>query len=320
MGSPLSNLVRMNVGPLRLPLQLAAAAAMGAAFTYTWCRLRASATCSDGAKVSSPEPLAAEPSPDDGWAVVQRVMDGYVTQDGAVCAAASVAGAWNAAFGFALVDHRGKPNDGNALCARDILDVYEKLLGASRTKLYRNKGNTEAKLSTWCVGNPMLLKALAQAHTRVRNGDTDLRLSARVLLDASDLASPADEDAAWGFLLEHMAMPRVVLLFHTKNHYCLISATRQRADGVREIRTAPKGQVPITPMSWAAACEIIRRSSTYKIIRVEGYSETNPAISLSDAAAEPPGRKRKPKREVPVTWIGGEPADDDTEPPDADPE
>lgn len=250
--------------------------------------------------------------PDDGahaWTAVERVMRGYVKQVGPVCAAAAVAGAWNSAFGFALLDdHAAKPNDGTALCARDVLDLYEAQASGElgRAKLYRNKANTVAKVSTWSIGNPALVRALKNCHSKVRNGATDLRLSVRVLVDARLLKRPGGVDESWACVVRALSQERVVLLMHTKNHYCLISAHREYMDTaagehVREIRLAPKGQVPITPMRWQAACAIMRGSKAYKIFRVEGYSETNPAMALSDDAF---GGGESENDDVPVVWMG----------------
>ncbi|KNC50111.1 uncharacterized protein AMSG_05884 [Thecamonas trahens ATCC 50062] len=245
-------------------------------------------------------------------AAQKALMEAEGWQGGSVCAAAAVAGAWNAAHGQSLVAHLGKPAHGLALCTRDVLDVYEAMLGKKGgSKLYRNKANTKAKMSTWCIGNDKIIRAVKSAHTKVRNGNTHLRTTARTYINTKELdktgEAPERNHAAWEAVKTALATPRVVLLFHTKNHYCLISAWREVRDDEsgtlrRQLMFAPKGQRPDRVIDWDDVVRIITHYKTYKILRIEGYSVTDPAMAMSDDALPPSSEAG----DVPVVWMGAD--------------
>ena len=64
---------------------------------------------------------------------------------------------------------------------------------------------------------------------------------------------------------------------------------------------APKGQRPDRIIDFADVVDIVSKYKIYKILRVEGYSVSDPSMPLSDDAFGPSSA------DTHIEWLGGEP-------------
>ena len=135
--------------------------------------------------------------------------------------------------------------------------------------------------STAAIGNWGVLHALeawsAQAEAR---GGPGLRASvlaaahrgppstaAQVRPAAAD--TPAAARAQFAAVVAALREPDCVLALHGRNHYSMIFAARERADGTQELLTARRGQQPAHWVPWEQLrCAMLRAPGHYALFRV----------------------------------------------------
>jgi hypothetical protein len=160
------------------------------------------------------------------------------------------------------------------LCVRcrPLWELWKKLGGLA--KLTGEKPNTAA------FGNWGILEGVKRLDAQ--HDDVSLRASllmgkkakgSKIPAPLSALDNDEAKDTQWRLLCEKLMKPRCALLFHLKNHYALIHATREwvGADGtqVREILTARKGQRPTTWIPFEEARNTMINWSGYKLMLIE---------------------------------------------------
>ena len=150
--------------------------------------------------------------------------------------------------------------------------------------MWKNIGGLEkltgAKPNTAAFGNWGILDGVR----RLNDQHEDVSLRGSLLLGKKMKGSKVqlpltskDDDATktkqWRLLCEKLMQPRCALLFHLKNHYALIHATREwvGADGVpvREILTARKGQRPTAWIPFDEARQTMIGWAGYKLMLIE---------------------------------------------------